>query len=169
MAWFATHGVKIRAVMTDNGPCYKAHEHRAAVRELGLRHLRIRPYRPRTNGKAERFIPDAARRMGLRTHLWQLSRAHRGAAIVPRALQLQTPTRLPRQEGTGYEVEQPRWELHLAARLRWMRSRTAVAGEHGRQAKRRALASAERYSNGSVMPAGYKLRRRSEHKRAARC
>jgi transposase InsO family protein len=56
VAWFAAHGVKIRAVMTDNGSCYRAHAHRAALRELGLRHLRIRPYRPRTNGKAERFI-----------------------------------------------------------------------------------------------------------------
>ena len=56
VAWFAERGVKIRAVMTDNGSCYVAHAHRAALRELGLRHLRIRPYRPRTNGKAERFI-----------------------------------------------------------------------------------------------------------------
>jgi transposase InsO family protein len=56
VAWFAARGVEIRAVMTDNGSCYVAHAHRAAVRELGLRHLRIKPYRPRTNGKAERFI-----------------------------------------------------------------------------------------------------------------
>jgi transposase InsO family protein len=56
VAWFAPRGVKIRAVMSDNGSCYVAHAHRAALRELGIRHLRIRPYRPRTNGKAERFI-----------------------------------------------------------------------------------------------------------------
>jgi transposase InsO family protein len=56
LAWFAERGVKIRAVMTDNGACYVSHAHRHALRELGLRHLRIRPYRPRTNGKAERFI-----------------------------------------------------------------------------------------------------------------
>jgi transposase InsO family protein len=56
VAWFAERGVKIRAVMTDNGACYVSHAHRTALRELGLRHLRIRPYRPRTNGKAERFI-----------------------------------------------------------------------------------------------------------------
>lgn len=56
VAWFAERGVTIRAVMTDNGSCYRSDAHRAAVRELGLRHLRIRPYRPRTNGKAERFI-----------------------------------------------------------------------------------------------------------------
>jgi transposase InsO family protein len=56
VAWFAERGVKIRAVMTDNGSCYTAHAHRAALLELGLRHLRIKPGRPRTNGKAERFI-----------------------------------------------------------------------------------------------------------------
>jgi transposase InsO family protein len=52
----APHSVEIRAVMTDNGSCYVSHAHRAVLRELGLRHLRIKPYRPRTNGKAERFI-----------------------------------------------------------------------------------------------------------------
>ena len=56
VAWFAERGVKIRAVMTDNGSCYVAHSHRATLRELGLHHLRIKPGRPRTNGKAERFI-----------------------------------------------------------------------------------------------------------------
>jgi transposase InsO family protein len=56
VAWFAERGVRVRAVMTDNGSCYRSELHRAALQELGLRHLRIRPYRPRTNGKAERFI-----------------------------------------------------------------------------------------------------------------
>jgi transposase InsO family protein len=56
VAWFAERGVKVKAVMSDNGSCYVSDVHRQALRELGLRHLRIRPYRPRTNGKAERFI-----------------------------------------------------------------------------------------------------------------
>jgi transposase InsO family protein len=56
VAWFADHGVGVRAVMTDNGSCYVAHAHRDALHELGLKHLRIKPRRPRTNGKAERFI-----------------------------------------------------------------------------------------------------------------
>jgi transposase InsO family protein len=56
VAWFAEHGVEIKAVMTDNGSAYVAHAHRKALAALGLRHIRIRPYRPRTNGKAERFI-----------------------------------------------------------------------------------------------------------------
>ena len=42
--------------MSDNGACYVSRTHAEVCRELGLRHLRTRPYRPRTNGKAERFI-----------------------------------------------------------------------------------------------------------------
>jgi transposase InsO family protein len=56
VAWFAERGVKLRAVMSDNGSCYIAHTYAAALRQLGLKHLRIKPYRPRTNGKAERLI-----------------------------------------------------------------------------------------------------------------
>jgi transposase InsO family protein len=56
IAWFAERGVRVSAVMSDNGSAYVAHSYRQALAELGLRHLRIRPYRPRTNGKAERFI-----------------------------------------------------------------------------------------------------------------
>jgi transposase InsO family protein len=56
VAWFAERGVRVRAVMSDNGSAYVAHEYRRCLDELGLRHLRIRPGRPRTNGKAERFI-----------------------------------------------------------------------------------------------------------------
>jgi transposase InsO family protein len=56
VAWFDQHGVAVRAVMSDNGSCYVAYEYAAALGELGLRHLRIKPGRPRTNGKAERFI-----------------------------------------------------------------------------------------------------------------
>ena len=56
VAWFADRGVQIKALMSDNGSAYVAHAYRQALAELELRHLRIRPYRPRTNGKAERFI-----------------------------------------------------------------------------------------------------------------
>ncbi len=54
--WFAARGVHIQAVMTDNGSCFVAHAYQQALTSLGLRHLRIKPRRPRTNGKAERFI-----------------------------------------------------------------------------------------------------------------
>jgi transposase InsO family protein len=56
VAWFAARGVQVRAVMTDNGSCYVAHGYRHALGDLGLRQLRMKPGRPRTNGEAERFI-----------------------------------------------------------------------------------------------------------------
>jgi transposase InsO family protein len=54
--WYAQRGVVVRAVMSDNGSAYVAHDYARALRSLGLKHLRIRPGRPRTNGKAERLI-----------------------------------------------------------------------------------------------------------------
>ena len=56
VAFYASHGIHIERVMTDNGASYRSVVHALACRTLGLRHLRTRPYRPRTNGKAERFI-----------------------------------------------------------------------------------------------------------------
>jgi transposase InsO family protein len=56
VTWFAERGVAVKAVMSDNGSCYVAHGYAGALQQLGLRHLRIKPGRPRTNGKAERFI-----------------------------------------------------------------------------------------------------------------
>ncbi len=53
---FRAYGIQVEQVMTDNGPCYQALVHALACKALRLRHLRTRPYRPRTNGKAERFI-----------------------------------------------------------------------------------------------------------------
>jgi transposase InsO family protein len=62
LAFFARHGVCVERVMTDNGSAYRAHTHRRACQRLGLKHLFTRPYRPRTNGKAERFIQTLTRR-----------------------------------------------------------------------------------------------------------
>jgi len=56
VAWFGDQGVMIERLMTDNGPAYRSALHRRACGALGIRHLFTRPYRPRTNGKAERFI-----------------------------------------------------------------------------------------------------------------
>jgi transposase InsO family protein len=56
VAWYAARGVQVRAVMSDNGAAYIAHDYARALHELGLKHLRIKPGRPRTNGKAERLI-----------------------------------------------------------------------------------------------------------------
>lgn len=52
LAWFSERGVRVERVMSDNGACYRSRLHAAACRELGLKHIRTRPYRPRTNGKA---------------------------------------------------------------------------------------------------------------------
>ncbi len=60
VAWFKTHGVTVQAVMTDNGSCYKA-KFDAVCQKLHVRHLRTKPYHPRTNGKAERFIQTLLR------------------------------------------------------------------------------------------------------------
>jgi transposase InsO family protein len=54
--FFARYGFRIERLLTDNGPAYRSALHAIACRQLGIRHLRTRPYRPQTNGKAERFI-----------------------------------------------------------------------------------------------------------------
>ena len=56
VAFYASHGIAVERVMTDNGAGYISILHALACHALGLRHLRTQPYRPRTNGKAERFI-----------------------------------------------------------------------------------------------------------------
>src|SRR5712691_1233223 len=55
-AFFARHGIQVERVLTDNGSAYVSATHAVACRKLGIRHLRTRPRRPQTNGKAERFI-----------------------------------------------------------------------------------------------------------------
>jgi transposase InsO family protein len=56
VAFFGRYGIRVERVLTDNGACYRAVVHALACKTLGIKHLRTRPYRPRTNGKAERFI-----------------------------------------------------------------------------------------------------------------
>jgi len=56
LAFYRRHGIRIEAVMTDNGSAYRSAVHALACRALGIGHRRTRPYRPQTNGKAERFI-----------------------------------------------------------------------------------------------------------------
>jgi transposase InsO family protein len=62
VAWFGGMGITVERVLSDNGACYLSRVHAEACRELGMRHLRTRPYRPRTNGKAERFIQTLTNR-----------------------------------------------------------------------------------------------------------
>lgn len=61
VAYYRSLGVTVARVMTDNGSCYKSFDFRDACRALGLRHIRTKPYTPKTNGKAERFIQTALR------------------------------------------------------------------------------------------------------------
>ena len=61
LAFFGRHGVGVERVMTDNGNAYRSHAFAAAIRTAGLHHIRTKPYTPRTNGKAERFIQSSLR------------------------------------------------------------------------------------------------------------
>ena len=56
VAFYQRYGIQVEQLLTDNGSCYRGVLHAIACRRLGIKHLRTRPYRPQTNGKAERFI-----------------------------------------------------------------------------------------------------------------
>jgi len=61
LAYYESLGVSVARVMTDNGSCYRSFDFRDTCRDLGLKHIRTKPYTPKTNGKAERFIQTALR------------------------------------------------------------------------------------------------------------
>ena len=69
VAYYKSLGVIVTRVMTDNGSCYQSFAFRDACRDLGIKHIRTKPYTPRTNGKAERFIQTAIRE-------WAYARAY---------------------------------------------------------------------------------------------
>jgi transposase InsO family protein len=73
LAFFARHGVTVERVMTDNGSAYRSHAFRDLCVASRLRHIRTRPYTPRTNGKAERFIQTSLRE-------WAYARAYNSSA-----------------------------------------------------------------------------------------
>jgi len=56
VAFYRRYGIRVEAILSDNGSAYRAAAHAIACRRLRIKHLRSRPYRPQTNGKAERFI-----------------------------------------------------------------------------------------------------------------
>jgi transposase InsO family protein len=72
LAYYEGLGIKVERVMTDNGSCYKSFAFRRACKRLGLKHIRTKPYTPRTNGKAERFIQTTLRE-------WAYARAYRNS------------------------------------------------------------------------------------------
>jgi transposase InsO family protein len=69
VAYYQSLGITVSRVMTDNGSCYRARTFAKACRDLGLKHIRTKPYMPRTNGKAERFIQTVLRE-------WAYARAY---------------------------------------------------------------------------------------------
>lgn len=73
LAFFQSHGVTVERVMTDNGSAYRSHDFRDLCVANRLRHIRTRPYTPRTNGKAERFIQTSLRE-------WAYARAYNSSA-----------------------------------------------------------------------------------------
>jgi transposase InsO family protein len=76
VAFYASHNITVQRLMTDNGAAYRSHAHAIACRQLGIRHLTTQPYRPRTNGKAERFIQTLTRRWAYgRTYATSAERA----------------------------------------------------------------------------------------------
>ena len=77
--WFASQGIAVKALLTDNGTGYRSHRFRAACLRCGLAHHRTRPYTPRTNGKAERFIQTMLRE-------WAYGRIYRSSAQRARDL-----------------------------------------------------------------------------------
>jgi transposase InsO family protein len=111
----------VEAVMTDNGSCYRSTVHAVACRGLGLRHLKTKPYRPQTNGKAERII---------RTMLsgWAYAALYRDAADRTAALSawlsyysFDRRHGFPRAQAARCSLsgaEQPGWVLQLVLRPR---------------------------------------------------
>ena len=73
LAWLGRHGVTVERVMTDNGSAYRSGLFRQALQAAGARHVRTRPYTPRTNGKAERFIQTSLRE-------WAYAKPYRSSA-----------------------------------------------------------------------------------------
>jgi transposase InsO family protein len=79
LAWLSRRGVTVQRVMTDNGSAYRSSLFRQALQAAGARHVRTRPYTPRTNGKAERFIQTSLRE-------WAYAKPYRSSAERAQAI-----------------------------------------------------------------------------------
>ena len=79
LSWFRRHGIRVRRLMTDNAFAYGSQGFRELCQRQRLKHLRTRPYTPRTNGKAERFIQTLLRE-------WAYRRPYATSAARTRAL-----------------------------------------------------------------------------------
>ncbi|MEZ5331911.1 MAG: IS481 family transposase [Thermoanaerobaculia bacterium] len=104
VAWYRAHGIEPQRLLTDNGSCYRSRLFASTCSSLGLRHGFTRPYRPRTNGKAERFIQTLLREWAYRfaygsslqrqrqlhryAHFYNWHREHRALGRLPPASRL---------------------------------------------------------------------------------
>jgi transposase InsO family protein len=134
VAWYAQQGLHVEAVLTDNGTAYRSQRWREACSQLALRHLRTRPYTPRTNGKAERFIQMLLRRWAYAFVYPTSERRARALSGWLRWYNRQT-SRLARWTPTPQPCLTPLWSVQLAdvgatfrlpsllrRRARWRRS-----------------------------------------------
>ena len=111
LAWFMRHGVSVERIMTDNGSAYRSHDFRAACTSAGVRHLRTKPYTPRTNGKAERFLQTVMRECAYARAFRSSQGACRRPAPLAAPLQHAPPAYRPRRPTTHQPArhEQPAW------------------------------------------------------------
>ncbi len=79
LAWYRARGIEVQRIMTDNGSCYVSNHFAALCHERGIRQIFTRPYTPKTNGKAERFIQTL-------TQKWAYKWAYRTSALRTSAL-----------------------------------------------------------------------------------
>lgn len=106
--WFAGRGVRIQRVMSDNGSSYRSHDFVALCDELAVRHLRTRPYTPRTNGKAERFIQTLLRE-------WAYARPYSSSAKRNYALDRWLPYYNLKRPHSALDHRPPITRIELAA------------------------------------------------------
>ena len=117
MRYFRSLGVKVERVMTDNGSSFRSRRYAKALRRLRVKHLRTKPYTPKTNGKAERFVQKLAR-VGLCASLRRIRPTRRRTARLASPLQLAPPpwqsrSKTPNQQdrpNQGHRLEPPRLE-----------------------------------------------------------
>ena len=105
VAYYASLGVTVERVMTDNGSCYRSRTFAKACRGLGLKHIRTRPYTPKTNGKAERFIQTSLREWAYARAYPDLKTTRQRAALLHAPLQLAPPSCQHQRQATH---QQPR-------------------------------------------------------------
>ena len=108
LTWFRRRGIRVHRLLTDNGSGYRSTPFAAVCRTWGLRHRFTRPYTPRTNGKAERFIQTLVREWAYR---WPFTSSMQRTAALPRYVQL-------------YNHRRP--HASLGRRSPWTRFREAV-------------------------------------------